>query len=93
MKFTQFSKLEQNIKKTVDLVMKLKFENEKLKKELHEIKERMDNGESIPPDQLYNKLKRLEKENDILIKKQKEAALHIGGVISKVKALTKGVEF
>ena len=88
MSLEQFNRLQQLVKESVDLIIKLKFDNnilreknEKLQKEVKD-----DTNKSV------QKLKRIESENSLLKQQQEKVTSRLMHLRNKVKSLTEGVE-
>jgi len=88
MKIEQFDRLQNLVKETTDLVVKLKFENKSLRENNEKLKQKLADGTG----KSESKLKRLEKENIGLRQRQEKVTARLMHLREKVKSLTEGVE-
>jgi FtsZ-binding cell division protein ZapB len=84
MQLDQFEKIQINIKKVSDLILKLKLENNKLRKENEQLKSQV-----IEPS---NRADDLEQENILLKRKQKMVTARLTGMLERVSVLAEGVD-
>ena len=87
MKLGQFDRLQQLVKETTDLVIKLKFENKSLKDKYAKLQEEVNNGSKSSS----KKIKRLEEENFALKQKRDKVSSRLVHLRNKVSSLAKGV--
>ncbi|MFC2088340.1 hypothetical protein ACFLSX_01975 [Calditrichota bacterium] len=93
MQLDQFDKLEQNIKKIVDFVFKLKIENHKLKNEVESLQKQLENfsDENI---QYLNKKEEIEQGKESFPIERKEYVVsQLDKILQNLKNLSTGVEF
>ena len=88
MKIEQFDHLQNLVKETADLVIKLKFENKTLRENNEKLRQKLANG----TDKSESKLKKLEQENIGLRQRQEKVTARLMHLRNKVKSLTEGVE-
>ena len=88
MKLEQFDQLQKLIKQTSDLVVRLKFENKKLKDDNEKLQLKISNSSNKTVEQL----KRLKDENVFLRQRQEKVHSRLMHLRNKVKGLTEGVE-
>lgn len=88
MKIEQFDHLQNLVKETTDLVIKLKFENKTLRENNEKLRQKLANG----ADKSETKQKKLEKENIGLRQRQEKVTARLMHLRNKVKSLTEGVE-
>ena len=88
MSIEQFNRLQKLVKESVDLIVKLKFENNSLRKKNEKLQEEVkdDTNKSV------QKSKRLEAENNLLKQQQEKVTSRLMHLSNKVKGLTDGVE-
>jgi FtsZ-binding cell division protein ZapB len=88
MKLEEFERLQDLVKETTDLVMRLKFENRELKEKC----QKLETKQTVADDKTVQKLKRLEKENIFLKQQQEKAVSRLMHLKNNVQAMSKGVE-
>ena len=88
MKLDQFDRLQNLVRETSDVILKLKFEN----KNLMEKNEKMQRELDSKSEKTAHKLQRLEEENRILREKQEKVTSRLMHLRNKVKSLNEGVE-
>ena len=88
MSIEQFDRLQQLVKESVDLIVKLKFDNNTLRERNEKLQEEVKDG----TDKSAQKLKRLEAENSLLKQRQEKVTSRLMHLRNKVKSLTEGVE-
>jgi FtsZ-binding cell division protein ZapB len=88
MSLEQFNLLQQLVKESADLIVRLKFENNTLKEKNEKLQEEVKDGTF----KSVQKLKRLETENNILKQRQEKVTSRLMHLRNKVKSLTEGVE-
>jgi regulator of replication initiation timing len=84
MKLDQFDKMQANIKRISDLMLQLKLENNKLRKENEQLKTQI----SEP----MNVTNQAEQEFIILQRKQKMVTARLSGMLERVKVFLEGVD-
>jgi len=84
----QFSQLQQLVKESADLIIRLKFENNRLREKNEKLQKEVQNGVN----KSVQKLKRLEAQNSLLRQKQEKVTSRLIHLRNKVKSLTVGVE-
>jgi len=84
----QFNRLQQLVKESVDLIIKLKFDNNTLREKNEKLQEEVKDGTN----KSVKKLKRLEAENSLLKQRQEKITSRLMHLRNKVKSLTEGVE-
>lgn len=87
MRLDQFDKIDQNVKKAIDLIYRLKFENNKLRRENEQLKSQLDLLE-----EKTEQLKEFDGNKSTKIEKQK-IVNELRGILNKVRSLTEGVEY
>jgi FtsZ-binding cell division protein ZapB len=88
MSLEQFNRLQQLVKESADLIVRLKFENNTLKEKNEKLQEEVKDGTY----KSVQKLKRLETENNLLKQRQEKVTSRLMHLRNKVKSLTEGVE-
>ena len=88
MSLDQFNRLQQLVKDSADLIVRLKFENNTLKEKYDKLQEEVKDGTN----KSVQKLKRLETENKLLKQRQEKVTSRLIHLRNKVKSLTEGVE-
>jgi len=88
MSLEQFSQLQQLVKESADLIIRLKFENNTLREKNEKLQTEVKNGLN----KSVQKLKRLEAENSLLKEQQEKVTSRLIHLRNKVKSLTVGVE-
>lgn len=88
MNLEQFHRLQQLVKESTDLIVRLKFENNTLREKNDKLQEEVKDS----TDKSVQKLKRLETENDLLKQRQEKVTSRLMHLRNKVKSLTEGVE-
>jgi FtsZ-binding cell division protein ZapB len=88
MSLDQFERLQQLVKDSSDLIVRLKFENNTLKEKNEKLQEELKDGTN----KSVQKLKRLETENTQLKQRQEKVTSRLMHLRKKVKSLTEGVE-
>ena len=88
MSLEQFNRLQHLIKESVDLIIKLKFENNTLREKNEKLQEEVKDGTN----KSVQKLKRLDAENSLLKQRQEKVTSRLMHLRNKVKSLTEGVE-
>ncbi len=92
MQIRQFDKLQTLIKEAVDQILKLKLENKKLRIQINELRDKVDNGSEINNDKFSGEIERLNAENKSLRDKHQVISSRLRKVLVKVKSLSEGVE-
>jgi FtsZ-binding cell division protein ZapB len=87
MKLEQFDQLQKLIKQTSDLVVRLKFENKKLKDDNEKLQLKISNSSNKTVEQL----KRLKDENVFLRQRQEKVNSRLMHLRNKVKSLKESV--
>jgi len=88
MSIEQFNRLQQLVKESSDLIIRLKFENNTLKEKNEKLQEEVKDGTN----KSVQKLKRLMAENNLLKQRQDKVTSRLMHLRNKVKSLTEGVE-
>jgi FtsZ-binding cell division protein ZapB len=88
MTLEQFSRLQQLVHESADLIIRLKFENNTLREKNEKLQEEVKDGTI----KSVQKLKRLEAENNLLKQRQEKVTSRLMHLRNKVKSLTEGVE-
>jgi FtsZ-binding cell division protein ZapB len=88
MSIEQFNRLQQLVKESSDLIIRLKFENNTLKEKNEKLQEEVKDGTN----KSVQKLKRLVAENNLLKQRQDKVTSRLMHLRNKVKSLTEGVE-
>ena len=88
MSLDQFNRLKQLVKDSADLIVRLKFENNKLREKNEKLQEEVKDGTT----KSVQKLKRLATENSLLKQRQEKVTSRLMHLRNKVKSLTEGVE-
>ena len=88
MSLEQFSHLQQLVKESADLIIRLKFENNALREKNEKLQKEVQNGVN----KSVQKLKRLEAQNSLLRQKQEKVTSRLIHLRNKVKGLTVGIE-
>ena len=88
MSLEQFNRLQQLVKESTDLIVRLKFENNTLREKNEKLQEEVKDGTN----KSVQKLKRLETENSLLKQRQEKVTSRLMHLRNKVKSLTEGVE-
>ena len=88
MSIEQFYRLEELVKESVDLIVRLKLENNTLKEKNSKLQEEVKSGSN----KTVQKIKRLEAENRLLKNRQENVTSRLIHLRNKVKSLTIGVE-
>ena len=88
MSLDQFNRLQQLVKDSADLIVRLKFENNTLKEKYDKLQEEVKDGTN----KSVQKLKRLETENKLLKQRQEKVTSRLIHLRNKVKSLTESVE-
>lgn len=84
----QFDRLQQLVKNTTDLLVRIKYENQTLKEKNEKLNNELQNGSQ----KAVQKLKRLEKENNSLKQQQEKVTSRLMHLRNKIRSLTEGVE-
>jgi FtsZ-binding cell division protein ZapB len=92
MQITQFDKLKQLVKESVELIYRLRSENNNLKKENERLKEKLEKINYRKPDDLTESMKKLEHENRKLRDKQEIVSSRLINLLDRVRNLAGGVE-
>jgi FtsZ-binding cell division protein ZapB len=92
MQLTQFDKLQQMVKESADLLIRLKFENRTLKKDNEKLKQEIDNYNTNVLSETTEKIKLLERENNELKDKTKLIRARLVHLLDRIKSLSPGVE-
>jgi FtsZ-binding cell division protein ZapB len=88
MNLEQFDRLQELVKESTDLIVRLKFENNTLREKNEKLQEEVKTGTN----KSVQKLKRLETENNLLKQRQEKVTSRLIHLRNKVKSLTEGVE-
>lgn len=88
MKLDQFDRLQQLVKETADVVIKLKFENKALVDKNVKLQEEL----NTKTEKTVQNLKRLEEDNNFLRQRQEKVTSRLMHLRNKLKSLTTGVE-
>ncbi len=88
MKLDQFDRLQQLVKDTADVVIKLKFENKALADKNLKLQEEL----NTKTEKTVQKLKRAEEENNFLRQRQEKVTSRLMHLRNKLRSLTTGVE-
>jgi FtsZ-binding cell division protein ZapB len=88
MSIEQFDRLQQLVKDSADLIIRLKFENNTLREENKKLQEEVKDGTN----KSVQKIKRIEAENSHLKQRQEKVTSRLMHLRNKVKSLTEGVE-
>ena len=88
MNLEQFNRLQQLVKESTDLIVRLKFENNTLREKNEKLREEVKDS----TDKSVQKLKRLEEQNSLLKQRQEKVTSRLMHLRNKVKSLTEGVE-
>ncbi len=88
MKLDQFDRLQQLVKETADVVIKLKFENKTLAHKNVKLQEEL----NTKTEKTVQNLKRLEEDNNFLRQRQEKVTSRLMHLRNKLKSLTTGVE-
>ena len=88
MSLDQFNRLQQLVRESTDLIVRLKFENNTLKEKNEKLQEEVKDGTT----KSVQKIKRLETENNLLKQRQEKVTSRLIHLRNKVKSLTEGVE-
>ena len=88
MSLEQFNRLQKLVKESVDLIIKLKFDNNILREKNEKLQEEVKDGTN----KSVQKLKRLETENSLLKQRQEKVTSRLMHLRNKVKSLAEGVE-
>ena len=88
MSLEQFYRLQELVKESADLIIRLKLENNTLKEKNSKLQEEVKSGSN----KTVQKIKRLEAENRLLKNRQDNVTSRLIHLRNKVKSLTIGVE-
>ena len=88
MSLEQFNRLQQLVKESVDLIVRLKFENNKLREKNEKLQEEVRGGTN----KSLQKLKRLKAVNSLLKQRQERVISRLMYLRNKVNSLTESVE-
>ena len=88
MSLDEFNRLQQLVKDSAELILRLKFENNALKEKNEKLQEEVKDGTN----KSVQKLKRLETENSLLKQQKEKVTSRLMHLRNKVKSLTEGVE-
>jgi FtsZ-binding cell division protein ZapB len=88
MKLDQFDRLQQLVKDSADVIVKLKFENKALTEKNTKLQEAL----STKTEKTAQKLKRMEEENIVLRQRQEKVTSRLMHLRNKLRSLTTGVE-
>lgn len=88
MSLEQFYRLQELVKESADLIIRLKLENNTLKEKNAKLQEEAKSGSN----KTVQKIKRLEAENRLLKNRQENVTSRLIHLRNKVKSLTIGVE-
>ncbi len=89
MSLEQFNRLQELVKESADLIVRLKFENNTLREKNEKLQEEVKTGTN----KSVQKLDRLKAENSLLKRRQERVTSRLMHLRNKVKSLTEGVEF
>jgi FtsZ-binding cell division protein ZapB len=92
MQLTQFDKLQQLVKDSAELMIRLKFENRNLKKENEKLTQTINNPEYRVSAEVSQRLKNLERENTELRDREKLIRSRLVNLLTKIKSLSAGVD-
>jgi FtsZ-binding cell division protein ZapB len=92
MQLAQFDKLQQLVKDSADILIRLKFELRTLKKENEQLKEKINNPEYHVSPEITEKIKLLERENNELRDRERLFRTRLVNLLAKVRSLSPGVE-
>ena len=92
MQLAQFDKLQQIVKDSADIMIRLKFENRNLKKENEQLKQENNNYNTTFSSEITEKIKLLERENSELKDRGKLIRARLGHLLERIKSLSSGVE-
>jgi FtsZ-binding cell division protein ZapB len=89
MSLEQFNRLQELVKESADLIVRLKFEINTLREKNEKLQEEVKTGTN----KSVQKLDRLKAENSLLKQRQERVTSRLMHLRNKVKSLTEGVEF
>jgi FtsZ-binding cell division protein ZapB len=92
MQLAQFDKLQQLVKDSADILIRLKFENRNLKKENEQLKQKINNPEYHVSPEISEKLKKLERENGELRDREILFRTRLFNLLTRIKSLSPGVD-
>jgi len=92
MQLAQFDKLQQLVKESAELLIRLKFENRTLKKENEQLKQKIKNPEYHVSPEISEKIKTLERENTELRDREKLFRTRLSNLLIRIKTLSVGVD-
>ena len=92
MQLAQFDKLQQLVKDSADILIRLKFENRNLKKENEQLKQKINNPEYHVSPEITEKLKKLERENGELRDREILFRTRLFNLLTRIKSLSPGVD-
>jgi FtsZ-binding cell division protein ZapB len=92
MHLTHFDKLQQMVKESAELLIRLKFENRTLKKENENLKQEINNYNTNVLSESTEKIKLLERENKELKDKANLIRTRLVHLLDRIKSLSPGVE-
>jgi FtsZ-binding cell division protein ZapB len=92
MQLTQFDKLQQVVKDSADVLIRLKFELRNLKKENEQLKQKIENPDYHVSPEISDKIKKLERENDNLRDREKLIRTRLSNLVTRIKSLSPGVD-
>ena len=92
MQLSQFDKLQQMVKASADVLIRLKFENRNLKKENEQLIQKINNPEYHVSPEVADKIKILERENSELRDREKLFRSRLVNLLNRIKSLSVGVD-
>jgi FtsZ-binding cell division protein ZapB len=92
MQLAQFDKLQQLVKDSADILVRLKFENRNLKKENEQLKQKVNSPEYHVSPEMSEKIKKLERENNELRDREVLFRTRLFNLLTRIKSLSPGVD-
>jgi FtsZ-binding cell division protein ZapB len=92
MQLAQFDKLQQLVKDSADILVRLKFENRNLKKENEQLKQKITSPEYHVSPEIAEKIKKLERENNELHDREVLFRTRLFNLLTRIKSLSPGVD-
>jgi FtsZ-binding cell division protein ZapB len=92
MQLAQFDKLQEIVKESADILIRLKFENRNLKKENEQLKQKITDPEYHVSPEIAEKIKILERENGELRDREKLFRNRLFNLLTRIKSLSPGVD-
>jgi FtsZ-binding cell division protein ZapB len=93
MQLDQYEKLKLKIKDACDLLINIKLENKRLKKENEQLKRNHNHFPKQVPGEMNEKVKNIAYEKKVLQSKQDVLTSRLTNLLGRIKHLTEGVEF